>query len=194
MAGSTSSESDQARWDRKYGAGEGPAHFRPSELLRKHAHLLKGGRALDVACGFGGNALYLASLGYRVDAIDGSGVALARARAEALRRRLLLNLVQADLTRWRLPADRYDLVTVFFYLNRDLIPALASALRPGGFLIQAYRNTGFLAVRPGFNRAFLVEPGELQRLAPGAGLEVVDKDDGDSSGEPVSWVVARRSS
>ena len=194
MADSTSSESDRARWDQKYAAGQGPAHFRPSELLPRHAHLLKGGRALDVACGFGGNALYLASLGYRVDAIDGSGVALGRACVEALRRGLHLNLVQADLARWSLPADRYELVTVFFYLDRDLMPALASALRPGGFLIQAHRNTRFLAVRPGFNRAFLVEPGELQELALGAGLEVVDKDDGDSSGEPVSWVVARRSS
>jgi tellurite methyltransferase len=192
MAGSLRRESDRARWDRKYAAGEGPAHFRQNELLSRYAHLLKSGCALDVACGFGGNALYLASLGYRVDGIDASGVALARAKAEARQRRLRLNLVQANLDRWRFPAARYDLVTVFFYLNRDLMPALARALRFGGFLIQASRNTRFLAVRPEFNPNFLLEIGELPRLARRAGLEVVDSADEDASGGPVSWLVARR--
>ena len=192
MAGSNSEESDRARWDHKYAAGEGPAHFQPNELLIKHGHLLLGGRALDVACGFGGNALYLASLGYRADAVDGSAVALARARDEARRRQLRLNLVRADLARWRFPTELYDLVTVFFYLNHDLMPALATALRPGGLLIQAHRNLGFLRVRPQFNPAFLVKPGELTQLALDAGLEILHSDDKASSGEPVSWLVGRR--
>jgi 2-polyprenyl-3-methyl-5-hydroxy-6-metoxy-1,4-benzoquinol methylase len=122
------SESDRTRWDRKYAAGEGPAHFRPKRFLVENRHLLSGQRALDVACGFGGNAMYLASTGFQVDALDVSGIALSRARAEAIRRSLCVNWVQADLDRWWFPADRYDLVTVFFYLNRDLMPHLASTL------------------------------------------------------------------
>ena len=86
------SETDRQRWDRKYTAREGPAHFRPGRLLVEYRHLLASRglaglsmarRALDVACGFGGSSLFLASLGYQVDAVDVSGVALAQVRAEA---------------------------------------------------------------------------------------------------------------
>lgn len=166
-------ESDHERWDRKYAAGEGPTHFRANPILKDCAHLLSGGRALDVACGYGGNALYLASLGYRVDAIDVSGVALAEAQDEAKRRGLRLNLVQADLTRWWVPPGRYDLIVVFFYLDRKLMSQVAAGLCPGGLLFQANRNTRFLVLRPNFNRDYLLIPGELRQLALEAGLEVV---------------------
>jgi tellurite methyltransferase len=166
-------ESDHERWDRKYAAGEGPTHFRPNPILRDYAHLLRGERALDVACGYGGNALYLASLGYRVDAIDVSGVALAQAQEEAKRRGLGLNLVQTDLTRWRVLPGRYDLIVVFFYLDRRLMPQVAAGLRPGGLLFQVNRNTRYLAVRPTFNRDYLLLPDELRLLASDAGLEVI---------------------
>ena len=97
------SESDRERWNRKYSDREGPAHFRTSHLLVEHRHLIaemardanlpdRGSpptsRALDVACGFGGNSLYLASMGFQVDAVDISGVALAQLQAEAARRGL----------------------------------------------------------------------------------------------------------
>lgn len=166
-------ESDRERWDRKFAAGEGPSHFRPKPFLSQHAHLLGTGRALDIACGFGGNALYLASLGYQVDAIDVSGVALAQAHAEAKRRGLSLNLVQADLGHWWVPPRRYDVILVFFYLNRELISRLAEGLRLGGLLFQANRNTNYLAIRPSFDREYLLLPGELQQLALAAGLEMV---------------------
>lgn len=172
-----SKESDRQRWDRKYAAGEGPAHFEPKSFLVEHRHLLAGGRALDVACGFGGNALYLASLGYRVDAVDASGVALARASAEARRRGLRINFVQADLSRWWVPPACYDLIVVFHYLNRALMPALAAGLRPRGLLIEANRNLRFLAVRPAFDPGYLLQPGELGRLAQDAGLEVIHDSD-----------------
>ena len=184
--------SDQERWNRKYTAGEGPAHFRPKAILTEHVHLLSGGRALDVACGFGGNALYLAERGYRVDAVDVSGVGLAQAQAEAQRRGLHLNFVQADLDRWWLPPTRYDLILVFYYLNRDLAPDLARGLRPGGLLFQANRNWRLLDERPDFNPAYLVDVGELRHLALDAGLEIVHYDDG-TRGEPHNTqLIARR--
>ncbi len=190
-------ESDRQRWDRKYAAGEGPAHFKAKPFLTRHHQLLVGGRALDVACGFGGNALYLASLGYLVDAVDASGFALGKARGEATRRGLPINFVQADLSRWRVPPARYDLIVVFFYLNRALMPALVAGLRPGGLLFQANRNRRFLAVRPGFDPDYLLQPGELGRLARVAGLEVVYDTDGvpdDETGEDHdSRLIAQRS-
>jgi 2-polyprenyl-3-methyl-5-hydroxy-6-metoxy-1,4-benzoquinol methylase len=158
----------------------------------EHRHLLSGGRALDVACGFGGNALYLAFLGYQVDAVDASGVAVTQARAEATRRGLALNLVQADLHHWWVSAARYDLVVVFFYLNRELMPQVAAGLRPGGLLFQANRNKRFLKVRPNFDPDYLLEPGQLRRLACDAGLEVISHADRTPDDDGVSQLIARR--
>jgi SAM-dependent methyltransferase len=168
-------QSDRERWNRKYSQGEGPSHFQPKDLLVQHADLLSGGRALDVACGFGGNALYLAARGYRVDAVDVSEVALRRARGEALRRGLddRIRLVQADLDRWWVPPSCYDLIVVFYYLNRDIWPALVRGLRPGGLLFQAQRNERYLQERPGFDPDYLLQVGELRAWAEMAGLEIV---------------------
>jgi tellurite methyltransferase len=185
-------ESDRERWDRKYAAGEGPAHFEPRRLLIQHRHLLTRGRALDVACGFGGNALYLAARGYQVDAVDASGVALDQARTEAVRRGLQISFFQADLTRWWVPPEHYDLIAVFYYLNRVLMPQLAAGLRPGGLLFQANRNRQFLAIRPGFNRDYSLKPGELRRLALEAGLEVLLYSDGKPGEEHNSQLIAQR--
>jgi 2-polyprenyl-3-methyl-5-hydroxy-6-metoxy-1,4-benzoquinol methylase len=185
-------ESDRERWDRKYAAGEGPAHFEPRRFLIQHRHLLTGGQALDVACGFGGNALYLAAWGYRVDAVDASGVALVQARTEAVRRGLQINFFQANLTRWWVPLEHYDLIAVFYYLNRGLMPQLAAGLRPGGLLFQANRNRRFLAIQPGFNRDYLLKSGELRRLAMEAGLEVLLYNDGRREEEHNSQLIAQR--
>jgi tellurite methyltransferase len=166
-------EPDRERWDRKYAAGEGPAHFRPNSFLVENQQLLRGGRALDVACGFGGNALFLARLGFQVEGVDISAVGLGRAQAETLRQDLEIQWIQADLTHWWVPPDRYDLILVFYYLNRELTPHLAGGLRPGGLLVQANRNKGFLAERPDFDPDYLLEPGELQAMARHAGLKVL---------------------
>jgi 2-polyprenyl-3-methyl-5-hydroxy-6-metoxy-1,4-benzoquinol methylase len=173
MTSRSKDESDRERWDRKYAAGEGPTHFRPNSLLVQNQQLLRNGRALDVACGFGGNALLLARRGFQVEAVDISAVGLARARSEAIRRDLEIDWVQADLARWWIPPGRYDVILVFYYLNRELAPHLAGGLRPGGYLFQANRNKAFLSVRPDFDPDYLLEPGELAEMARKAGLEVV---------------------
>jgi hypothetical protein len=136
--------------------------------------------------------MYLASAGFQVDALDVSGIALSRARAEALRRNLCVNWVQADLDRWWFPPGRYDIVTVFFYLNRDLMPRLASTLRDGGLLFQAHHNKRFLELRPDFNPSYLLEPGELQQMALDAGLEIVSFSDSLVDRAHDSLLVARR--
>ena len=186
-------KSDWERWDRKYAAGEGPAHFEPKRFLTEYRHLLTGGRALDVACGFGGTALYLASLGYRVDALDVSRFGLAQAQAEAARRDLHINFAQVDLTRWNVPSSRYDLVAVFNYLNRDLMPRLATALRPGGLLFQTARNTRYLSTRPDFDPAYLLKLGELARFAANNGLEILHCVDGTPGEAHASQLIALRS-
>jgi 2-polyprenyl-3-methyl-5-hydroxy-6-metoxy-1,4-benzoquinol methylase len=161
-------------------------------LLIENSGLLTGGRALDVACGFGGNALYLASQGYRVDAVDVSEVALVQAQAEAARRGVEIRLVQADLTCWWVPSSCYDLILVFCYLNRSLMPMVATALRPGGLLFQANRNRRYLAVRPDFDPDYLLEPEELRYLAQQAGLQVLHYSEDSPDGNSLSQLIARR--
>jgi len=200
------SESDRERWDRKYAVREGPAHFRSSRFLVEHRHLFTctgqdaarqpagfstGRRALDVACGFGGSSLYLASLGYQVDAVDVSGVALARVQAEASRRGLNVSLVQADLSHWWVPPSRYDLIVVRYYLNRSFMPQLSRGLRAGGLLFVETRNVRYLSVRPGFDPAFLLQLGELRCFAMDAGLDVVQVTDGMPEAH-TSQLIARR--
>ena len=185
-------ESDRERWDRKYAAGEGPAHFEPGRLLVEYRYLLTGGRALDVACGFGGTALYLASLGYRVDAVDVSSVGLVKAQIEAQRRSLHINFVQTDLATWPVLSPRYDLIAVFYYLNRDLVPRLVTGLRPGGLLFHATRNMRYLSIRPDFDPAYLLKLGELGRFAASAGLEVLHCIDGTPEEAHASQLIARQ--
>jgi len=186
-------ESDRERWDRKYTAREGPAHFRPEQFLIKNRHLLTGGRALDVACGLGGNAMYLASRGYQVDALDVSSVALSGARAEAIRRGTSVNWIQVDVARWSFPVRYYDLITVFFYLNRELMPRLALSLRAQGLLFQANHNQRFLETRPDFNPDYLLESDELQKWALDAGLRVLHYADNAPGQAHSSQLIARQS-
>jgi tellurite methyltransferase len=181
--------SDRERWNRKYAHGEGPAHFAPKDFLVEHAGLLAGGRALDAACGFGGNALFLAARGYNVDAVDVSEVALRKAQGEARRRGLQdrVRLAQADLERWWVPPACYELILVFYYLNRDLWPELFA-----GLLFQAHRNRRFLRERPDFSPDYLLEVGELRQRAEEAGLEIVYYAEGTPERDYDTRIIGRR--
>jgi tellurite methyltransferase len=187
-------QSDRQRWNRKYAQGEGPAHFEPKDLLTEHAHLLTYGRALDVACGFGGNALYLAARGYDVDAVDVSEVALRQAWGEAEQRGLQgrVRLIQADLDRWWVPPAHYDLILIFYYLNRDLWAHLFAGLCPGGLLFQAHRNRLFLKHRPDFHPDYLLEVGELRQRAKQAGLDILYYTEGTPTRDYDVRLVGRR--
>ncbi len=77
------SDADRDKWDARYRQGSYRARTHPTELLAEWLPRLPRGRALDVACGAGRNALYLAEAGYEVDAIDISSVALDRLREAA---------------------------------------------------------------------------------------------------------------
>lgn len=158
------SERDRAKWDRKWRDMLRPAA--PSDLLQAHADALPGGLAVDLACGLGQNALWLAAHAYQVLGVDISHVALQRARRRARSRQLQERVLfaQVDLDRWRLPRLSVDLVCVFRFLDRDLFPVLQGALRPGGFLFYQTRHVGLLERVPDANPDYLLQRGEL----PGA--------------------------
>jgi SAM-dependent methyltransferase len=134
-------------WDSYYSVSRGPDG--PAPLLVEAAGVLPAGRALDLACGAGRNAVYLARLGWEVVAVDSSRVAIAR-----LRRRtagLPVDARVADLVKagFAIEPLGYDLVCDFYYLQRDLFPSIREGVRPGGAFAGAIHLEGSFAMRPG---------------------------------------------
>lgn len=108
----------------------------PSALLVDFLSGFPKGRALDIACGHGRNALYLAAQGYSVEGLDRDREAIAFLNGEAEKRRLSCVGIEADLEGDRsLPEKEYDLVVCFYYLDRKLAPAIKKRLRVGGVLV-----------------------------------------------------------
>ena len=167
----------------------------PSPWLVNHAHLLPtAGRALDVACGSGRHAIWLAERGFRTYAVDRDPDAIRVLSGEAARRQLPLEARVLDLERGSVvfePPD-YDLIVVVHYLHRPLFPALLDALRPGGVLVyDTFTRAQAARGRP-TNPAFLLESGELRGLVQP--LEILASREGDYDGRMVASVIARRRS
>ena len=143
-------------WDERFRRGEYPTDPEPSPVLRHYVNELPDGRALDLATGTGRNALFLAEAGYEVDAIDRSREGLRLTREAATNRGVesRLNLIQADLTRYELPVERYDGITLSFYRAIDCFPDIKEALRPGGYLFVEHhlRSTEPTPSGPGTDR------------------------------------------
>jgi SAM-dependent methyltransferase len=144
--------SSQAEWDEKHRLAGEDATAEPAGILRELLPLLPMGRALDLACGTGRNALFLAKKGRHVTAVDWSGTALdileasARAEGTPVRRigqlgdsrgahRAGLESLRTDLEKTQLPESAFDLVLCVRYLQRTLFPQMVRALRPGGFVL-----------------------------------------------------------
>jgi tellurite methyltransferase len=157
------------RWNDRYGGpGFEPFPDAPAQWLVEHRPLLcelaagGGPRALDVACGDGRNARWLAELGFAVDAIDVSDVAVDALRAAAAERGLTVDARAVDLERGGLPDGRYDVVVCMNYLQRDLFAALEGALAPGGLLLcETFARAHVEELGKTFNPAYVLDRNEL---------------------------------
>ncbi len=129
------SEADRQKWDQKYAEGAYQARTWPSELLEAWLDKFPPGRALDIGCGTGRNALCIAAAGYQVDALDISSVALQRGRDSARERGLEINFQQIDLDNLELEPNQYQLITIIRYVNRQITQTIINALAPGGWLL-----------------------------------------------------------
>jgi len=162
-------------------------------LVMNRPRLPSSGRALDVACGRGRNAVWLAQQGFATTAIDREPSVVAALDARVRREGLPLTALAMDLESVvgvTLGEGAYDVVVVVHYLHRSLFPALLAALRPGGVLVYETFTVAQAARGRPTNPAFLLEPGELPRLV--APLAVVAAREGDYEGRMVSSVVAVR--
>jgi len=131
---------DRHAWDDRYGDDDLLWRAEPNQFLVAEASALTPGRALDLACGEGRNAVWLAGLGWQAVGVDFSAVALGKARRLAAGRGVEVEWVEADLLEWRPPEAAFDLV-IAFYLQlpadqRRLVNRrAASAVAPGGTLL-----------------------------------------------------------
>ena len=165
----------------------------PATWLTSHRSLLPAaGDSLDLACGSGRHAIWLAEQGFRTLAVDRDAAVIGTLSQEAARRGLSIETQVVDLERGKpfLEPDSFDLIVVIHYLHRPLFPALVRAIRPGGVLVYETFTRAQAARGKPTNPAFLLEPGELPLLV--RPIDVAASREGDFDGRSVASVVAIR--
>jgi tellurite methyltransferase len=151
-------------WDERYRQGRTMPDEPDAFLVQNVSLLPKSGKALDIAMGTGRNALYLASLGFRVTGIDLSAVAVEKCRQKAERLGLPIEAIVADLERSPLPTEQYDLIVNFYYLQRSLAPQIVAALKPGGVLVFQSFTIDQVQFGRAWNPDYMLRPGELREM------------------------------
>ena len=131
---------ERHEWDTRYAGEELVWSSTPNQFLVAEVQGLRPGKALDLGCGEGRNALWLAEQGWTVTGVDFSSVGLARAARLAEAGGVNVDWVQSDVLTWRPPAEGFDLVAVFYLqlAPSDRMEALriaVSAVAPGGTLL-----------------------------------------------------------
>lgn len=177
---------EQTRWNQRY--RESPSSWVEADtfLIDSYDEFLAGtspAAALDVAGGAGRNAVWLAERGWRVKLIDISDVALkmAREKFEVVKkasasqpktspaRKASFKTEMVDLNSIsHLGTEEYDLLVVFYFLRRELFPAIARALKPGGTLIYRTYTVDRMKVPGGpSDPRYLLQANELLHAFPG---------------------------
>ncbi|MGA2355650.1 MAG: class I SAM-dependent methyltransferase [Terriglobales bacterium] len=193
-------DNERLRWNRKYSGSDARAKSSPDPfLVRSFSEFIRpefprGGSALDVAGGAGRHAIWLAKQGWQITVIDVSETGVEQARQNAGRLTSRIHFVVDDLTHFNAAQTRFeaafDLVIVFFYLERSIFSEIVRALRPGGLLIYKTFTSAQANLSGGpKNPQHLLEPRELLQLA--AGLRILHYREGISK-QAVAELVARK--
>ncbi len=141
-------------WELFY-ANSAALDFTPAPLLVDLADRLQPGRALDLACGHGRNAIHLARLGWQVTAVDASPAAIRILRERASGLPVDARVADLETGDYSIPPESFDLICDFLYLERKLFPQIRAGVRPGGIFAASI----LVADSPG---AFELNPGELR--------------------------------
>lgn len=128
-------EDDRKKWNKRYNAKEYIYGKDPIKFLQENVELLTKGKALVLAMGEGRNAVFLAKNGFDVDGCDISEKAVEKCESLARENGVTLNAFVADLEEYKIPSGKYDLITCFYYTQRNLIPQIKEGLREGGMVM-----------------------------------------------------------
>jgi SAM-dependent methyltransferase len=173
-------------WDERHRAAAERDDAPPLPLVIETASEMKPGRALDLACGAGRNALWLAEHGWSVTAVDGSPAAIELVRTRASTRGVNVNAQVADLEKgeYAIEPSHWDLVVICYYLQRDLFEPAKRGVVPGGVLAAiVLLGEGRFSVKPGELRGYFSD-WEL--------LHDHEGNPGESPHRAVAEIVARR--
>lgn len=130
-------------WDERYRSGK-YSSAEPHKLLIDLTAKIKAGNALDIACGVGRNAIFLAEKGFQVTAVDNSAVGIEIAKQRAQEKGVKIDFRVADLEKneFEPQENAYDLICDFYYLQRNLFPAIKKGIKPAGIIIAAIHIYG----------------------------------------------------
>jgi SAM-dependent methyltransferase len=143
------SSMSSADWDRRYAGRELLWTAQPNRFLVAETAELAPGRALDLACGEGRNAVWLAERGWQVTGVDFSAAGLAKAEQLAQARGVDVELVRADLAGWEPPGAAFDLVVVLYLQlpaaeRGPVLRKAAAAVAPQGRLLVVAHDSSNL--------------------------------------------------
>ena len=167
----------QARWDKIY--RDAVQSGKVVDVLRDNVHLLTWpGRSLDVACGLGANALFLAHFGLTSHAWDISPVAVAKLSDLAREQDVTVHAQARDVVANPPDPASYEVIVVSNFLDRTLFPSLINALTPGGLLFyQTYSRLRVDDAGPR-NEAYRLAANELLSLCHPSLRVVVYREEG----------------
>lgn len=150
-------------WNERFARGEELHGYAPSPPLPQAVQGVAPGLALDLACGAGRHAIFLAERGWRVHALDGAQAGIDRMMEEA-RRRGVSGRIEARIADLEAPDfaldGSYDLVCDFYFLHRPLFEQIRRIVKPGGLFAAAVH----VRASPEEKGRFLLQPGELRAL------------------------------
>lgn len=170
---------DRSSWDERYATEELIWKADPNRFLVEQMDNAHPGRALDVACGEGRNAVWLASKGWRVTGVDFSRTGLAKAQQLATARGVSVTWIEGDVVEWQPPLEGFDLIVVM-YLHlvaserRRVLSHLEAALSPGGILLVVGHDRSNITDGVGGPQdpAILATPEEIAADLPGLRIEL----------------------
>ncbi|MBI4538998.1 MAG: methyltransferase domain-containing protein [Gemmatimonadetes bacterium] len=162
-------EEAHSRWDERYRVGDWVDVGRPAQIVEDALPWLRPpGLALDLACGAGRNALFLAERGFRVVAVDLSLEGLQPLAARVRTGGLSVQPIHADLEHFAVAPGTFDVVVNTHFLLRSAFPLIHAALREGGLLLFETYSVDEIDVLGGdIRREYALERGELRRAFEG---------------------------
>ncbi len=170
---------DPSHWNDRYATAEYVWKADPNQFLVAETEGLAPGRALDLACGEGRNAAWLAERGWETTGVDFSDVGIEKGRRLAADRGVEVDWVCADATTWEPPAGGFDLVAVFYLQlpaddRRRAMGVAGRALAPDGTLLVVAHDTANLTGGVGGPQdpAVLYAPEDVLADLAAAGIDV----------------------